>query len=239
LKAGDTELGWKCFLAAQRIELYGLSEDALQVRAHSILTEANRKLGKWRKKSVVDLLAQRPAPGTETVVPKDKITVEEAYEAALILHEHYGNVQHRLQFHKRLLGALALIALMALAVWVGIVLRGFRVDVAEAKLLPSVMLFGIMGASFSGILSLSKGVSQARIPEQLANTWITLARQVVGVVSALVAYSFLSSGLLKIGGIAFDNPHLILAVSFAAGFSERLVVRAAETLTQQTPRSDS
>jgi 8-oxo-dGTP pyrophosphatase MutT (NUDIX family) len=239
LKEGNDELGWKCFLAAQRVELSGLSEDALHVRAHSILNESNRKLGRWRKKSVVDLLAQKPAPGAETVEPKAKVTVEEAYEAALILHEHYSNVQHRLRFHKRLLGALALIALIALAVWVGVVLRGFRFDVGDAKLLPSVMLFGIMGASFSGILSLSKGVSEARIPEQLANTWITLARQVVGVVSALVAYSFLSSGLLKIGGIAFDNPHLILAVSFAAGFSERLVVRAAETLSQQPPRSNS
>lgn len=239
LTAGNDELGWKCFLAAQRVELSGLSEDALQARAHSILTEGNRKLGRWRRRSVVDLLAQKPSTGAETVAPKPKVTVAEVYEAALILHEHYSNVQHRLRFHKRLLGALALVALVAMAVWAGVVLRGFRFDVGEVKLLPSVMLFGVMGASFSGILSLSKGVSQARIPEQLANTWITLARQVVGVVSAIVAYSFLSSGLLKIGAIDFNNPHLILAVSFAAGFSERLVVRAAETLSQQTPKSDS
>jgi 8-oxo-dGTP pyrophosphatase MutT (NUDIX family) len=237
LKAGNEELGWKCFLAAQRAELSGLSENARRARAHSILSEATRKLGKWRKKTVVDLLAEKPGRDGETVVAKATVAVEELYEAALILHEHYGNVQHRLRFHRRLLGSLALIALTALAVWIGIVLRGFRWDMEGEKLLPSVMLFGIMGASFSGILSLSKGVSQARIPEQLANIWITLARQVVGIISALVAYSFLGSGLLKIG--EFDNPNLILAVSFAAGFSERLVVRAAETLTQQTPRSDS
>lgn len=239
LKAGNEDLGWRCFLAAQRVELSGLSEGALQARSHSILAEANQKLDGWRKKSVVDLLAQKPASGAECVVPKTKITVEEACEAALILHEHYGNVQQRLRFHKRLLGALALIALVALAVWVGVVLRGFRFDVSEGRLLPSVMLFGIMGASFSGILSLSHGVSQARIPEQRVNSWIALARQVVGIVSALVAYSLLSSGLLKIGGIALDNPHVTLAVSFAAGFSERLVVRAAETLARPTSKSES
>lgn len=234
LEEKNGDLAWKCFLAAQRIELFGLGEwkpEALQARARSILTEANQKLDDWRKKTVVDLLAQKPAPEPDAVVPKANITVTEAFEASLILHEHYSNVQHRVRFHRGLIGALALIALIAVAVWAGVVLPLLGIDSNGAKLIPSVILFGILGASFSGILSLSTGVSRARIPEQLATIAITLARQVAGILSALAAYFLLSSGLLNLK--VEVSPQLILAVCFAAGFSERLVVRAVETLSQR------
>lgn len=232
LKAGKTQLGWKYFLAAQRIVLFGLPEDELQIKARSILNEADSKLDGWRKKDIVELLAQKSVPEPDCVVVKDDITAAEVFEASLILHEHYSNQALKLQFHRRLLGALAIIALLVVILWTVVLVwwRGFYGH--DPKLIFSVILFGVLGASFSGILSLAKGVSKDRVPEQLANVWITLARQVAGIVSALAAYFLLNSGFINFGPEVSHNHTLILAVSFAAGFSERLVVRTVDAISK-------
>ena len=63
------------------------------------------------------------------------------------------------------------------------------------------------------------------IPEGLITEMTTLMRPVVGAVGAVAVYAFLQAGLL--GNI--DTP-AAYAVGFAAGFSERLVSRVAESV---------
>jgi len=56
----------------------------------------------------------------------------------------------------------------------------------------------------------------------------TLARPVIGAVAALAIFAFLVAGLLQVNGV---TPGIVLAISFAAGFSERLVMSAVEKVT--------
>lgn len=248
LDDGDVDLGWQCFNAAQRMELFGLEqlEDGrLEAKAQAVLHEADEKLGSWRKKTVQDILAD---PNRRDV------TADKVYYASQILHEHHNNVYRRLDIIGRQFRILVIVAVLAAVAWLllaphlvgsasevdspespaseapagsqSIPASGIQLD--DRALLVSVALFGILGASISGILSLARATAETRIPEQLLKSWFTLSRLVVGAVAALAIHVFLLSGLVAFGE---RNLPLVLAVSFAAGFSERLVVHAAESVT--------
>jgi 8-oxo-dGTP pyrophosphatase MutT (NUDIX family) len=247
LDDGDIDLGWQCFSAAQRMELFGLEqlEDGrLEARAQAVLHEADAKLGSWRKRTVQDVLADQN---------KRDVTAGTVYHASQILHEHHSNVYRRLDIIGRQFRILVMVAVLAAVGWLVLAphldesaseadspespaseapagsqsIPALEVQLDDRALLVSVALFGIMGASMSGILSLARATAGTRIPEQLLNSWFTLTRPVVGAVAALAIHAFLLSGLLVFGE---ETLGLVLAVSFAAGFSERLVVRAAESV---------
>lgn len=230
LDDNDTARGWRCFNAAQRMELFGLAEldpSELQASAQAILREAIEKLPSWRKQAVEDLL------GKEGQL-RCNVGVIQVFRASQILNIHYDNLYHKLGGIRQQLAILVLVALLALLTIIlrvayGLPLAGDAVTIEDPQLVVTVALFGVMGASLSGIYSLASGSIGVRIPERLVNSWISIARLVAGAVAALVVYNFLISGLLQVGDKTSSG--LILAVSFAAGFSERLVVRAVERVT--------
>ena len=124
-----------------------------------------------------------------------------------------------------------MVAFLAAIVWLLLFMphvNGQEVQINNIPLLYSVFLFGIMGAAISSMLSIAGRSVGTRIPQQLLAEIFTLARPVIGGVAALAIFAFLVSGLLQVGEIM---PGLVLALSFAAGFSERLVMSAVETVT--------
>lgn len=96
------------------------------------------------------------------------------------------------------------------------------------KMLVSVMLFGFLGGAVSAVLSLARTSTRSRIPEQIAHNLITLMRVFVGAAAALAVHVFLQADILN---FRITSGAQILAISFAAGFSERLVVHAVESVT--------
>jgi hypothetical protein len=89
-----------------------------------------------------------------------------------------------------------------------------------------VAVFGALGACLSAIQSLGHASDGGRIPEYVASSLITITRPSLGATAALGVYAVAASGLLN---ISLDNKeaHLtILALAFAAGFTERLVLSA-------------
>lgn len=244
VEKGDEETGWRCFLASQRMELFGLDEwnkEALKVKGGAILCEGKEKLTSWRKRAVEDLLAEENAG--ESKNDRHRFSEEKAakvfnvFEASLILHGHYSNVHQKLRTLREQFTNLAIVAGLAAALWAVVVLPMFGIqgNLGEGRLIPSVILFGVMGAAMSGILSLSRDSTKARIPDLLVRGWIIVVRPVVGALSALAVYLFLISGILQLGQL---SPGLILAFSFAAGFSERLVVRTMSKFTPEKERTE-
>jgi hypothetical protein len=77
-----------------------------------------------------------------------------------------------------------------------------------------------LGACISGILRLEKSSAQVNIPDQLQSFVFTIARPLVGAVSALAVVIFVLAGILQMGE---QTPGLYLAAAFLAGFSERLL----------------
>lgn len=110
---------------------------------------------------------------------------------------------------------LCLIALAALLAILWLPAAAFR---------GSVILFGVLGAAFSGVLSLANA-SEERIPQLLLHFSAAMSRVSLGAVAAYVVFTFLDGGVLPFEP---QNQNAILALAFAAGFSERLLVRAVK-----------
>jgi hypothetical protein len=93
-----------------------------------------------------------------------------------------------------------------------------------------VVLFGLLGAGMSAILSVSRKETKAAIPTQLTEGAVVFARPLFGAAAALALYLFVQSGLFAAGPVSI-NAHstaAVLGLSFIAGFSERLVVSVIE-----------
>ena len=231
LSTGNSELGWRCLSAARRMEAYGLEDHERQSRAHVILREADEKLGSWRKKAIEDLL------GTSADELSQKVKAEDLYYASVILDGHHDNVHRKLRAVRRQLRILTGLAFLAVAAWVVFAPQLMPVAPAEPEQIAlgdrgfalALVVFGVMGAAVSSILSLPGAAKGKRIPDLLADLSVMMARPAVAAVCALAAYAFLTSGFLKTNEL-LATPELALGLAFAAGFSERLVVRAVDAV---------
>ena len=222
------DLGWRCLHAAQRLELFGLNElngDALKTRAQTVAREADVKLDGWRHLAVEDRLGKDGGL-------KEDMTVEDVYEASTILHDHFNNQYYKIGLLKRQSARLAVLALFTTIAVIGLhgtvgPIFGPDVDLVSGVFVLSVALFGVLGASVSGFLSLTKAGTSGKIPDQLISAWVTFARPMIGAAASLVLFGFLHAGLLQLGD---PNAGLILVVAFAAGSSERFLDRAVRAV---------
>ena len=107
--------------------------------------------------------------------------------------------------------------------------------------LVPVALFGLLGAIISAIIKFPNSSQVSRIPEIAASLSVTLLRIFMGGASAIVVFVFLGSNLAR-NVFTFANPesitsNTIFALSIVAGFSERLVTRAIEAVSD--PKKES
>jgi len=223
----NKDLSWRSLDAARSFSLFGLGNQDLRAEAQAIRNEAedpSKKVNAWRRKTIQDYLCEEG---------KLKLDLQgrDLFNASTILYENHHNKYYKMWKLKRELLVLALVA--AITVIPCLILVPILIDpnikVDYRVLVSSVVLFGIMGASISGILSVARGGADARITEQLIGFWVLLAKLVVGAASALVIFTFILSGFLSLN----TTPAQVMAVSFAAGFSERLVTLAVESVTKK------
>ena len=232
--AGDAEVGWRSLLQARRLLVHSFDgeteegREELLARATAVRTEAEEKLDGWRLDAVRELLPERRETGTETAVP----TPGAIYSAAEILDARHGNVHRRVALVRKQVLVLALVefvgvfGLLAVATYWQ---SPFEAAAGSPTLLVAVALFGLMGASAGRLVALAGASRPETLPVLAINWWMTLGRTLMGAAAALALYAFLHSGLVAVGGVdvasrAFQA--LVLAVAFAAGFSERLLERA-------------
>jgi len=237
----DHEWGWRCLKAADRFRLYGLEPDELKNEARVILAEASddeKGLTKWRRSSIVDLLADPNGKLKEQLRPKDVV------RAKRTLDEHQDNVYHKLAILKARLRLLTVISLIAVGVWiarppVSPVVKSAAVANAPELVNTSlsarwlwfaVVLSGVLGALFSGFSSsLATDAKKTRIPAELSTSTLTFARLSLAMVSAIIVSVFLLSGVISLPRLSLE---LLLAIAFVSGFSDRLLLRAIESVSK-------
>lgn len=227
---------------------------AFQLRGQTLYSEALHKLKSWRKERVQDLLRPSSAssraqpadpeppdfpdgggspPPTPPWRARGPISPDEISEIADILHRHFDNEAFKSREQRKHLQRLIIVGLTLVGLWFVLLFfsPNFRekmdqgYDVGDPHLTLAVMLFGVLGASLSGILSTLGDPGKLKIPELLFSFRVTLARLVVGLLSAVIASVLLTSGFLQIGKLN-PTPKVILLAALVAGFSERLVTSA-------------
>jgi hypothetical protein len=238
---GHLEDGWKCLLTAQRLEILHLCGAELNATAAALGKEAE-KLNGWRKAAVIEALKTTEG---EALDPK------RVFRAAGIRDEHYHNEAYKdgLRRDGALGLAVILIAVFLVLFWLGS--SGHLAHVASTPSLPSgsniehwstvlatVGVFGLLGAIVSAITDMPKTGAPARIPEMASSFRVMILRLFIGPASAIVLYFVIRSSLSALI-IHFDkvDGYAILVISFAAGFSERLVMRVVQHIAGETPQS--
>lgn len=217
---GYAETGWRCLKAAMRMEIYGLSDEELQLRAKRVLAES-RKLPTWRK-DLVDAIISSDGAVKEGVTPSDIAF------ATQIIHENEDNRYHALRLqHAQLVAlgitvAVALILLVFMHAWVDL-----DPSSLSWRLILESAIVGVLGAAVSGILMTSDGAAGRQIPDLLGNWTILFARLAVGAATAIFLVALLLSGIVSLKA---DSRYVFLPVAFIAGFSERLARSAIERL---------
>jgi ADP-ribose pyrophosphatase YjhB (NUDIX family) len=240
----NPERGWRCLKASDRFCFYGLSDEEVQNEAKAILAEASdedKELTKWRKRSILELLTDSPGK------LKDPLKKGDVIRAKRVLDEHQDNTYQKLAILRTRLRLLTTISVVALIVWLmvpplapslisltaspsGTTAEALTSPLPNRLLWFAVILSGLIGAIVSGFTSsFSRDQKKTRIPAELSTSTITFARLVLAMVSALAVSIFLVSGVLNFPKPSYE---LLLAVALVSGFSDRLLLRAIESLSK-------
>jgi hypothetical protein len=239
-RRGEMDAAWRCFTAVARRELEVAEVPELVTRAGALRHEAaeeGKLSARWRADHILELLGARSGDGqTPLPFPDFRWRVT---EATRIRDEDADNRYYRVALvrHQRsllllvLLGCIAVLLALAAAIdWNG--------DLADPAVgfVALVAVFGALGACLSAIQSLGQAGVRGRIPEHVASSIITITRPALGAAAALGVYAIAASGILNIS-LEGEEAHLtVLALAFAAGFSERVVLSAVGAATGSVDR---
>lgn len=223
LEAGNIDAAWKHLHAAQRMEILRFDQQDPRLKNEAaVLREEAEKLNPWRKRAIDKLLGikdsdLRPDP-------------ESLYKAAYIRDEHYANQAHKdtlLRDHAR---HLVLILTVLMLVLYFLIQQQYLAANLQPSMFVSVVIFGFFGGTVSAFISFPRSTASSRIPELVTANMVTLLRLFMGAASAVIVYVLLHSGLPNIFAFKLPEltPYTIFAISFVAGFTERLVLHAVE-----------
>jgi hypothetical protein len=238
-RQGDIDKGWKYLLVAQRMEIFSMEQGQFRTKAIVLLNESEKLTG-WRKDTVRDLLGE--------VKNGAAITSEDVFQAALIIDEHYMNQAYKDGLLRTHIVNLALILLME----IGFISLNFsqikgvfssttELALTDDWMFVAVMFFGLLGGTVSAILTAPTATRSTRVPEMANTIRVTMLRILMGMVSALLIVMIVKSGF---GAQLFNKEifeklektnYFLLLAAFAAGFSERLVLRSIRLFVDKKP----
>lgn len=237
---GPVSPGFEALNAARRMTLVVLSNSELDAEAVALRSEAeSKKLSGWRGHAIKCLLLpdghEKSTSATEAVA-RLRVAQRIRDEGGQNTHRRHDVVA--LRFWGLLSVTIIAVASLVLLSWQNpLDLASAGVDssttgepaagepatgepVTEWSQWSYVFLLGVIGASVSAGLSLSKQPSDDSVPGIRSQTIPALFRPVFGGAAAIGSFAILSAGLLA--GLSVTNG-TILSVAFLAGFSERLI----------------
>jgi uncharacterized membrane protein len=242
LDARNIHQGWVSLTSAQRAILSHSDDPEVERAAIALWREANKVTG-WRAKAIGDLICSpkgellpelraRPIPAESR---------ERVISAVALRDDEFHTTYFKILLRRRHLFQLFLF------LWLGVALC---LLLSVSKVLPApfddpqqvaaVILFGALGAGLSVGQGLLAADVSARIPAQLIGSFVVWMRPGIGAVAALTALALLHANkTLQVLGSYTSEPGVVLAVAFAAGFSERFIVGAIERISQASSKASS
>jgi putative (di)nucleoside polyphosphate hydrolase len=238
------EAAWALSQAARRELIRVMDPSEREALAGSAREEAE-KLSGWRRRRVEQLTSHDGrAPSTADLV--------EAFQQIDASSSNRMRSQRVLRLELAILGVVLVAAAATLAALLVVWLPAPRpssgapaassplAGLATDRFAVLAVLFGILGACIS---SIQRATSRRplRIPDLRSAMWAGLSRPVVGAAAGLVVWALAVEGVLGDQGLG------LLGLAFAAGFSERVILRfipdgsdspgeSEESSPERTPR---
>jgi hypothetical protein len=168
LETNDIEGGLVCLNAAQRFAVYGLHPTELSTRAQ-ILREEAEKIASWRGEAMEKLLS----------VPDDQLTADRIADAMKLRDEESTNQHYRTRLAGDFLRILLTVCSVAVIGILPLLLLSGR-----SRAIGPVLLFGLLGSSFSAAHSLMRGKNDSMIP----NMFVMLTPVLFGPMAGLAGF---------------------------------------------------
>jgi hypothetical protein len=248
---------WVYLDVSRRLAILTLDPVELKDRERLIRCESEWKLKEWRKCSADKLLddADKLRKDADKLLDDagklrndaDKLRYDSdlktlsqtLHDVQCLLDDAFHTRYHRNKLLAHQLRSLVLVSVGSLTTLLLLVGISGTSPVGwspwDWKRLLMVLLLGVLGACFSATTKMTGSdqkdkeqkdkQTKDKIPDLVSQGWVTLARIVLGATPALAAYAFLQSGVLNISN---NGIGAILATGFAAGFSERWVLKLLE-----------
>lgn len=233
LKENKIDEAWKSFHTAKRMEVYAMSEQERLANAKSLFYEAE-KLNAWRKESVINLLGTREngvsaTPSVEVLLRAMELK-DEAYDNQFYLNR----LSHNLFW---LLAELLFFVIAGIVIYFALIIRQMGSDyVTDLNLtgyIIGVLLFGLLGALTSAIVSTRQLSNSPRISELGSSQVVTMSKIFIGAGFSVFIFLVLKSSVaahIQLFSFSIAQPLDYFAIAFASGFTERLAQKSIELL---------
>ena len=215
----NIEGGWLSLHAARRHVIEALGPEKLKIEASLLRAEAP-KIDSWRGDEMLKLLKVEDPELTPHLIMKVMATRD----------EYFSNQYHKIWLVGRQISILLALSGVALILFTPFVYSSQHGDGPLPpwgyQMVGAVLFFGLLGAAFSAAGSLMNTDTIARIPERVANQFVTIARALFGSGIGLAGYAFFQSKVLDLHFGNENGPGCALAVAFLFGFAgERLIAQ--------------
>jgi hypothetical protein len=237
IEDGYVENAWRSLSDLRELEIKmsvrsGEDELRLKDRARRIyfrsleMRQINKQTGQEIERLLTDNGSIKESPSSENIL-----------SAAQLLYQQHINRYHReRRMHSVKVQFLAFVLSAGVFTYVLFATFPFldmTTDVVTDGIEPSeiiaIVSMGTLGASISGLLALKRALRD-QTPPDVTSVIIVLGRVLTGGAGALVVFLFQQAGFLfDISG----STSTVLALSFIAGFSERLFVSSVEQMSKK------
>ncbi len=231
LRLNKIDVGWQCFHAARRMEVFAMDDNTLKVEAKVLLHECE-KIRPWRAEAVKKILAPLEKP-------EDKYSRKQIFDAMLLIQEHYNNIYYKIGLFRRQLTILAaafgviILIILILAIFDKIPALASD-NLSKPDLVIGVIILGILGGALSSFFSIIRTPKESSVPDQVINGPVTTMRVLVGAASALAIFVLVQSSLFEgIFKFEVESKATILFLAFVSGYSERFVQRAVTNIAER------
>jgi hypothetical protein len=222
--------GWSASLAAQR-DILSNPHDTERIKRTAItLRREGDKITGWRAKAIRDLIC-----GPEgDLIPICSEQLMRVIDAVALRDDFHQNTWFKILLRRRHLFSLFLILWITIVVclvlsWLK-VLPDFLGDISQVG---TVVLFGVLGAAVSVAQSFAAQDVSDRIPAQQLGSLVVWTRPGIGAAAALVVFAILHANEhFQLLGNYTTEPAVIAVFSFLAGYSERFIIGALESLSR-------
>jgi hypothetical protein len=207
LETNDVEGGLVCLNAAQRFGVYGLHPGELITRAQ-ILREEAEKIASWRGSAMETLLS----------VADDQLTADRIADAMKLRDEESTNQHYRTRLTGDFLRILLIVCSVAVLGILPLMLLSGR-----SRAIGPVLLFGLLGSSFSAAHHLMRGKNDSMIP----NMFVMLTPVLFGPVAGLAGFG-IHEYLSGVFNFNYTHWGAMLTMAFLFGMlAQRILARFA------------
>lgn len=233
LQQNKIDEGWKSFHAAQRLEICAMTDQERLANAKSLFREAE-KFNEWRKEAIINILGKRPegvttVPTAETLIHATELK-DEAYD-----NQFYLNRLSRNLFW--MLSGLLFLTISGIVIYfiniIGQMGNNYAKELSLTGYIIGVLLFGLLGALTSAIVSTRQLSNSPRISELGSSQVITMSKIFIGAGFSVFIFLLLKSSVaqhIDIFSFNISEPLDYFAIAFASGFTERLAQKAIDLL---------